>query len=165
MKLASALEGGLAGATTISLLGETLRRIDGSNHQFNVFNAKSLKKRFKKANTKKKGSATKQFIQLAGDVLGSAALFGLTKPGKKKNAVLRGALLGAAAGLGVEFLHGRDKKKAIEKDDLNILGEEQIPAQERHELLKKVMRVGLYTAGGLIAGKVFQLTGKKKKKK
>lgn len=161
MKLASALEGGLAGATTISLIGETLRRIDGQNHQFNVFDGKSLKKRFKKASSKKKGRATKQFIQLAGDVLGNTALFGLTSLGKRKNAVLRGALLGTAAGLGsVLFDEMKDEKHKVN-------GHEGYPSTMRakESLLSKAAEVGLFTVGGMIAGKLIQKVKAKKKKK
>lgn len=54
MKLASAIEGGLAGATTISLISETLRRLDGRAPGANGINGKKLKKRLKKAGSKKK---------------------------------------------------------------------------------------------------------------
>jgi hypothetical protein len=99
MKLASAIEGGLAGATTISLIGEALRKIDGKAPGVNGIKSKKLKKRFKKAGSKKNlAKSTEQYIHLAADLLGAASVLGFTSLGKKKNAVLRGALLGAAAG-------------------------------------------------------------------
>lgn len=161
MKLAQAIEGGLAGATTISLLTNTLRKIDGNTARATLFDGRNLQKRFKKAKSKKSSKAAKQYIRLAGDVLESAAFLGLSSLGKRKHAVLRGALLGTVAGLGSEFLHMAEKDKSA-----NALPEdEQKPVLARNELLKKAMRVGLYTIGGVVAGKVIQLTSKKKKKK
>ncbi len=84
MKLASAIEGGLAGATTISLLGETLRKINGKPSGANEFTGKKLMKRFKKGKSKKPLKATKQYIRLAGDLLGSTAFLGFTSLSKKK---------------------------------------------------------------------------------
>src|SRR5688572_21860502 len=161
MKVNSALEGGLAGATTISLLTDTLRHIKGGASQKKLLNGKYLKKRFKKAGSKKPLKATRQFIQLAGDVLGSTAFLGLTSLGKKKNAMLRGGLLGTAAGLGSVFLNGHDHEKA------KANGHEGFPYMSHRgdSMMSKALEVSLYTIGGLIAGKVIEGTSKKKKKK
>ena len=159
MKL-SALEGGLAGATTISLLTDTLRHINGDSSQKKLLSSKYLKKRFKKAGSKKPLKATKQFIQLAGDILGSSAFLGLTSLGKKKNAMLRGGLLGTAAGLGSVLLNGHDQ----EKEKAN--GHEGYPymLNRKNSMVSKALEVGLYTIGGLIAGKVIEGAGRKKRK-
>lgn len=160
MKVASALEGGLAGATTISLLTDTLRRINGHSSHVNLFNGKNLKRRFKKARSKKPLKATRQFIRLAGDLLGSTAFLGMSSLGKRKNAMLRGALLGTAAGLGSVLLNRPDKhQKANGHEGYSPTG----LAKDR--LLSKALEVSLYTIGGLIAGKVIQRSGKKKRKK
>jgi hypothetical protein len=161
MKLASAIEGGLAGATTLSLLGETLRNIDGKPHGIN---SKRIKRRFKKAGSKKKPiKATEQYIRLAGDLLGAASLLGFTSLGKKKNAVLRGALLGAAAGMGAVWLN--DKTHDDHRDKVN--GHEGFHAtmEAKDTTLQKAMEVGLFTLGGMLAGKMLQGSGKKKKKR
>lgn len=163
MKLAQAIEGGLAGATTISLLTNTLRKIDGSATQGTLFDGRNLQKRFKKARSKKPGKAAKQYIRLAGDVLESAAFLGLTSLGKRKHAMLRGAILGTIAGLGAEFMH--EAKEDKDKSSDVLLEDEQKTVAPKEDLLKKAARVGLYTAGGLVAGKVIQLAGKKKRKK
>lgn len=159
MKLKSAIETGLAGATTISLLGETLRRIDGQNSHPNSMHKKSLEKRFKKASSKKPLKASKQVIGLAGDLLGNASLLGLGKLTKKKNAVLRGALLGTAAGLGVVWLNSGGNSKG------GVNGHKGYPYTKTatDPLLAKALEVGLFALGGAIAGKLVK--GEKKKKK
>jgi hypothetical protein len=161
MKLSSAIEGGLAGATTLSLLGETLRNIDG---QSNGINSKKIKKRFKKAGSKRKPlKATEQYIRLAGDLLGAASLLGFTSLGKKKNAVLRGALLGAAAGLGAVWLNDKNHDGHNHKTN----GHEGFHAtmDAKDTTLQKAMEVGLFTLGGMLAGKMLKGSAKKKKKK
>lgn len=163
MKLAQVIEGGLAGATTVSLLTNTLRKIDGSATQGSLFDGRNLQKRFKKARSKKAGKAAKQYIRLAGDVLESAAFLGLSSFGKRKHAMLRGAILGTVAGLATEFLHDANDEKDNHTDVL--LDDELKSSAPKGDLWKKAARVGLYTAGGMVAGKVVQLTGKKKKKK
>jgi hypothetical protein len=161
MKLENAIEGGLTGATTISLLGETLRKIDGNSSHHNVFDGKGLKKRFKKVKSKKSGKSTKEFIQLAGDLLGSTSFLGLSSLGKKKNAALRGALLGAAAGLGAVLLSDNDERE--EKED----GHKAYASSKLAEdtLLTKATHVALFTAAGFVAGKLIQGATKNKKKK
>jgi hypothetical protein len=164
MKLASAIEGGLAGATTISLISEALRKIDGKAPGANGVKSKRLKKRLKRAGSKKNPlKATEQYIHLAGDLLAAASVLGFTSLGKKKNAVLRGALLGAAAGLGAVLLN--DYNHDPHNGKLN--GHEGFPTSmiPKDPLSRKAMEVGLFTIGGMIAGKIFQSTGKKKKKK
>jgi hypothetical protein len=160
MKLSSAIEGGLAGATTISLLGQTLRKINGDSSHVNVFNGKNLKKRFKKAKSKKPLKATKQFIGLAGDLLGSTAFLGLKPLNKRKNAVLRGALLGTAAGLGSVLLDGhRGNKETFHGENGHSL------TPRTNDSLTRALEVGLYAVGGMIAGKLVQRVGKKRKRK
>ncbi len=161
MKLGSAIEGGLAGVTTLSLLGETLRKIDGKP---NGISSKRVKKRLKKAGSKKKPmKAAQQYIQLAGDVLGAASLLGFSSFGKKKNAVLRGAMLGAAAGLGAVLLN--DRQHDDHTDRLNGHEGFQSTMTATDTTLQKAMEVALFTLGGMLAGKMIKGAGKKKRKK
>lgn len=159
-KLASALEGGLAGVTTISLLTETLRKINGHSSNNHLLDGRNLKRRFKKAKSKKPQKATKQFIRLAGDLLSSTAFLGVSSLGKKRNAMLRGGVLGTAAGLGSVLLNG------LENGHGKTNGQEgyHLTGLPKDKFLSQVLEVSLYAIGGLIAGKVIQGVGKKKKK-
>jgi hypothetical protein len=163
MKLANAIEGGLAGATTISLIGETLRKIEGKPAGTNGLNGKKFKKRLKKADHKKPQKALEQYIHLAGDVLGAASMLGFSSIGKKKNAVLRGALLGAAAGVGAILLD--DFKQ--DKDNGKLNGHEGFPFVKlaKDSNVQKALEVAMFTIGGMIAGKLVQGNVKKKKKR
>jgi hypothetical protein len=77
--------------------------------------------------------------------LGSAAFYGLTGLGKKKNAVLRGGLLGAAAGLGAAFMSDKNEN---EFDELHGASHKS----STDDAKEKALTVALYTAGGLLAG-------------
>ena len=147
MKLANAIEGGITGATTLSLLQEALHKIDSKAPRAKLLNSPGILKRLKKQSKKKGVLSNKLYINLAGELLSNAAYFGLTALGKKKNAVLRGGLLGAAAGLGSAFLNDNN---------------EEDPAADT--LKNKILTLTLYTAGGMLAGAAIKKISKKRKK-
>lgn len=150
MNMSKAVEGGLAGATVISLLTETLKGVKKNGRDLG---SKGFRKSLKNMHSKK-SLRSNELIQLAGQLLDSTAYLGLTSFGKRKNSVLRGAILGTAAGLGTVLLNNHGYN-----DDVYTAEDEENPNKK---LLTQAMQVGLYTLGGLIAGKVIQ---KKKKKK
>jgi hypothetical protein len=154
MKLANAIEGGLAGATTLTLLQEALHKIDNKSPR-PLLHKSGIIKRIRKTGNKKGATANKLYIQLAGELLATSAYFGLSSLGKNKNAVLRGGLLGAAAGLGSIFL--RDPED-----------EDPTAADNKNDFKDKALTVALYTAGGLLAGlavKKMKKGSKSKRKK
>jgi hypothetical protein len=154
MKLASAIEGGVTGATTLSLLQEALHKIDAKAPR-PLLHKSGILKQLKKHSGK--GNNHKLYIKLAGELLGNAAFFGMAGLGKRKNAVLTGGLLGAAAGLGTAFLQddeeGKDGFEGIQN------------GFTRAELEKKMLTVALYTAGGLLSGFAIKKLKKKSLKK
>lgn len=121
-----------------------------------LFRGNSLVKTFKKATSKKSAKATKLWIKLAGELLGSTAFLSFSSLGKKKNAALRGALLGTVAGVGSVLLNKQDrrKEKAVKLERFAS------PNQPADPALAKAAQVALYT----VAGKVVQAKGKKKKR-
>lgn len=158
MKLAKAIEGGLAGASTLSLLQEALHKFDHTSPR-PLLHKSGLIKKLKKAKGGPGRKSSKLYIQLASELLANTAFFGLTGLGKKRNAVLRGGLLGAAAGLGSAFLQQDDK------DDESTIRTE---SERKSDLKKKLLTVALYTSGGVLAGAAirnFKVKGKKKKKR
>lgn len=148
--MTNALEGGLAGATTLTLLHEAIDKIDPKAPKTRLLHNSRLLKKIKKQSNKKGRIPIKFYIRLATELLASAGYFGLSGLGKKKNAVLRGGLLGAAAGLGVAFLNSQD--------------EEDKNQENRNATRDKILTIALYTAGGLIAGAAIKRFNKKKKK-
>lgn len=156
MTIANAIEGGLAGATTLTLLEEALHKIDPKAPRTSL-NKTGIIKKLKKGSRKKGVKATKLYIALAVELLTSASYFGLTALGKKKNAVLRGSLLGAAAGLGTAFLTSDDDKEDPTKDKDSF--------SKSSDAQKKMLTIALYTAGGMLAGLAIKRINTKKSKK
>ena len=159
MNLAHALEGGITGATTLSLIQEALHKIDTKAPR-PLLHKSGVIKKLKKHSGKKGGDATKLYIKLAGELLAAASYFGLTGLGKKKNAVLRGGLLGATAGLASAFLFEEDKAAAQgQGNHMDKL------SNDDEELKRKILTVVMYTAGGLLAGAAIRNVDKKRLKK
>lgn len=148
MNLASAIEGGITGASTLTLLQEAIGKIDTKRPPSGLLRKPGLLRKIKKASKKGKYPA-ELYIRLATDLLSSAAYYGITAVGKKNNAMLRGGLLGAAAGIGSAFFNYDSDKPAMTRDDM----------------LKAALEIALYTSGGLLAGAAVQNMGKLKKKK
>lgn len=161
MKLNGALEGSIAGATTLGLLTETLQNLNGNSSHLNLFENNNLKRRLKKTASKKGLKATKQYIRLAEDLLASSAYMGLAALSKKKNGLLRGGVLGAAAGLGDVFLkneHHKNEKKSYSNGMA-------LKKKEEESITSKILKVVLYAIGGMIAGRVIQNSTSKKSRK
>jgi hypothetical protein len=158
MKLANIIEGGITGATTLSLIQEALHKVDSGAPRQLLHKSGTIKKLKKHAG--KKGGDTKLYVKLAGELLGAASYFGLTGLGKKKNAVLRGGLLGATAGLATAFLDDEGNEETPVNGNLN--GRLH---NEMEELKKKVMTVVLFTAGGMQAGGAIKKINKRRLKK
>ena len=157
MKIAQAIEGGLTGVSTIGLLQEALHKIDHKAPR-PLLNQSGLIKKLKKTSGKNGTKSTKLYISLAAELLGSAAFYGLTGLGKKKNAVLRGGLLGAAAGLGAAFMSDKNEN---EFDELHGASHKS----STDDAKEKALTVALYTAGGLLAGGAIKKFDQKLSKK
>lgn len=172
MRLANAIEGGVTGATTLTLLQEALHKIDPKAPRAALLHKSGIIKQWKKHIKSGERKDPKLYIELASELIANAAYFGLAGLGKKKNAVLRGGLLGAAAGLGAAFLKNDEEElraNGMKAIDGNVPGSASAATEDSTK--KKVLTIGLYTAGGLLAGiamkkiKAFKKSNKKSSKK
>lgn len=153
MNLAKAIEGGVTGAATLGLLQEALHKIDTKTPR-PFLHRSGIIKQLKKSSGKPR-KQNKLYIKLAGELLANAAFFGMAGLGKRKNAMLTGGLLGAAAGLGLAFLNNDEE------------GEQANGARTDTDadMKKKILTIALYTAGGLLAGAAIKRLNKKTLKK
>jgi hypothetical protein len=166
MKIAEAIKGGVTGATTLSLLQEALHNIDSKSprpllHKTGIIN------KLKKSGGKNSSKTNELYIKLAGELLTNAAAFGLTGLGKRKNAILNGGFLGAAAGLCSAFIINDEDNKEESKNGHGIAGTNGHYSNEDEDMKKKLLTVGLYIAGGMLAGyaiKKLDISKKKRKK-
>lgn len=146
MTIPNILAGGLAGASTLSLLHEAMNQFDNNSTPLKSIGKPGMLRKL--AKYKKKGKVPEGFsIKLAGELLSGAAYYGLTGLSKKKNAVMTGSLLGLAAGLVSVMLQS-------EGDEL----EQQTTAEQ-------LATVAGYTAAGALTGYAVKKWGKKRSKK
>ncbi len=148
MKTLSALGGGLAGACALTLIHETVRRINPDAPRMDLLGMRAIAKLTGKAGETPPDEDSLHRLALAGDVVSNSLYFSLVGFGSRKTALARGALLGLGAGVGAVTLPG----------PLG-LGEES----SARTTATKVMTVAWYLAGGLVAAGVAQLLAGKKK--
>lgn len=132
------MAGGLAGAITLTLLAELLRKNFSGAPRLDKLGEEALDKSVSALSGEHVPAEHQYSASMAADIISntlyySAAAF---KPG---NAVLAGTILGAIAGVGAVKLPGRLG-----------LNEDNTAATSN----KKVLTMALYTIGGLVAGLV-----------
>ena len=147
MKLSSAIGGGISGAVALTLIHETVRRLRPDAPRMDFLGMEALSKSLKSvdASVPERDSLFK--ITMAGDLFSNSIYYSLAGMGQKKYAILRGTIIGAAAGLGAVYLP-------------EPLGLNTAPANRTPQT--KVMTVALYLIGGIVAGLTSKLLNNKK---
>lgn len=139
MKLISSIGGGLAGACALTLLHEIVKRLDSEAPRMDLMGMQAVKKGIKKADQPIPDDQHLYQIAMVGDIISNTIYYSLGVAGKRKYIWPKGALAGAAAGLGAIFL-----PKSL---GLN-------PAYSSRTLKTKAFTTGLYLIGGLVASAV-----------
>lgn len=142
MKLSSAIGGGIAGAITLTLIHETVRRSISNAPRMDLLGMEAIAKTLDSVDAEVPKEDKLFKITMAGDIVSNALYYSLTGIGKGEQAVLRGAFLGLAAGIGAVYLP-------------KPLGLNAAPAGRT--IQTKVMTFALYTIGGVVAGFIGKL--------
>jgi hypothetical protein len=148
MKIAQSLVNGFAGALTLTVLHEAMRRIVPDAPRMDVLGMRAIAKGLVKSGAPLPSEEKLYGMAMAGDLVANSLYYSLAGTGK--NAWVKGALLGLAAGAGGVALPG----------PLG-LGEDASARTPQ----TKLMTVAWYLAGGLAAAAVAQVWGDKKKTK
>jgi len=141
MKLIDGLIGGLAGAISITLIHEITRKLYAGAPRLDLLGEQAAQKVMKKTTGNEQPKEDLYGPALAGDLIANALYYGLAASGTK-HPIKSAGLLGFSAGLG-----------AITLPSKMGLREEFVSGT----LQKKLITVGLYTLGGIIAGGVVNL--------
>lgn len=149
MKAATALAGGLAGATAVTLIHESIKAVVPSAPRMDRLGMQAIAKGFRKADKPVPDSTTLFTMALAGDLLTNAIYYSAAGLGKEENVWVRGSLLGLAAGLGAVFL---PEPLGLNKQ------------YSSRSTATKIMTVGLYVAGSLVTTAVIKLLNKKRER-
>jgi hypothetical protein len=149
----TALGSGLAGAAALNVIHETVRRLRPDDApRMDTYARRSIARGMELAGVTPPSRDALQGMALAGDLVSNALYYALVGAGspEPKQAMLRGAALGAAAGIG-----------AVVLPPLMGLGS----APSRRTPQTKAMAFTWYLAGGLAAGGMWSLLQQQNRRK
>jgi hypothetical protein len=142
MKVSAAVTGGIAGTLTVASLHEALRRVTPNAPRMDVLDMELIRKGLNSINKKVPQEDELQRWAVAGELFCDTAYYSLAGVGGKKGTWLRGALLGLVAGVTAVVLP-------------KPLG---LPVEQTSKTLStRLMTIGLYLMGGLVAASITRL--------
>ena len=136
MRAITALEGGLAGACALTIVHELVKRAVPAAPRMDLLGMNALAKVLRSVGKNPPRAKALYYITMAGDIVSNSLYYSLAGVGKKKNSILRGTLLGFAAGLGAILL-----PKPMGLD----------PSYSSRTVQTQVMTVAWYTLGGFVS--------------
>lgn len=149
MKLLTSLAGGLAGAISVTILHELIRKIDPSAPRLDRLGEQATARLIQKTGHQPPSGSNLYTSALAGDIIGNTLTYSLAGTRMKK-ALSTGGLLGLGMGIGALKL----------PEALGLNGKHTNATPKRRWLT-----MGLYVTGGLIAAGVTKWLEKKSAKK
>jgi hypothetical protein len=145
MKVISSMAGGLAGALSVTMMQEILKRVDPSAPRLDLLRKQAAFKIADKMGNGTSHARTVNGMGLAGDIISNTLYFSLTAAAGKR-AVPVGSLLGIGMGAGAITLPSK-------------LGLNSYFSGGTRK--RKWMTIGMYLVGGLIAASVSRCLNKK----
>ena len=149
MKTIASLGGGLAGACAVTLIHESVRKIVPKAPRMDLLGMNAISKGLNAAGIKTPTGNKLYTLALAGDILSNSMYYALAGAGEEKNIWLKSSMLGLAAGIAAVTLPGP-------------LGLEEKYSTRNAET--RLMTIGLYVAGALVATSIMKLLAKRKYK-
>lgn len=149
MKVLASLAGGLAGAITVTILHEVIRKIDPSAPRLDLVGQKATEKLAQKVGYKSPTGNSLYATSLAGSILANTLTYSFAGLSGKRPLSF-GTVMGATMGLSAVTLPHK----------LGLNGTHTSNAQ-RHKWVTMI----LYIAGGLVASAVAHQVEKRKKKR
>jgi hypothetical protein len=147
MKLLASLAGGLAGAVTVTILHEIIRKIDPSAPRMDLVGKAVTEKLMHRAGQQSMGKKQLYASSLAGSIMANTLYYSLAGLGHKPLSV--GSMLGLTAGAGAVTLPGK----------LGLNGMHGSGSMKR-----KWMTMALYFTGGLVAAAVTRQIERRQKR-
>lgn len=149
MKYLTSLLGGLAGAVSLTILHETVRRVNKDAPRMDQLGMESIDKSLKKVHLKTPPQENLFYITMGSDIVANTLYYSTAGLVPKKHVMTVGSALGLLAGLGAVYL---PKPLGLHTEPSNRT------ANTRY------MTVGYYLLGGVIASAtICMLQGQNKK--
>lgn len=147
MKILSAIGGGLAGATALTLLHETNKKFSSEAPRMDLLGMSALAKILRSTGNRVPDDKRLYKQALAGDILTNLVFYSIAGLGNNRSVWQKGAILGLAAGISALVLPGP-------------LGLDEDHSAKTNKT--KITTMALYLVGGLVASAVISLFNKKK---
>jgi hypothetical protein len=150
MKTIASLGGGLAGACAVTLLHESVRKIVPKAPRMDLLGMNAISKGLNAAGIKTPTGNKLYTLAMAGDILSNSIYYALAGTGNEKKIWLKSSLLGLAAGVAAVALPG------------------PMGLNEKHSARStqtRLMTVGLYVAGALVATSIMKILANRKDRK
>ena len=144
MGILRSMAAGFAGACVLTLAHETARRLFSDAPRMDILGMRAISKTMEKLGQEPPQEEELHTWALAGDIVSNGIYYSFVGTGK--DALWKGAMLGAAAGAGAIYLPG--------PMGLGEKPSNRTPATQ-------AMAIGLYLLGGLVAGTTGSLIGKR----
>jgi hypothetical protein len=145
MSLIRAAASGLIGACALTLIHESARQVIPSAPRMDILGKRAIAKSMRWLDREPPAEDRLHNITLAGDIISNSAYYSLIGLGKPEGALLRGAILGLAAGVGGVLLP-------------EPLGLGNAPSARTPQT--KAMTVAWYLAGGIVAALTYRALSK-----
>lgn len=146
MKLLTNIIGGLAGAVALNLLHETVKRLDPDAPRIDLVGAAGMNKLMERAGEQPLEGNALYAATLAGDIVTNTLYYSTIGAGNRRHLVRRGITVGLSAGLGALVLTRK-------------MGFDDTPITRTNKT--KLMTVGYYIFGGVVAGATIKALRKK----
>ena len=150
MNTESALEGGVTGAATLTILHEIVRRFSPDAPRMDELGIQALTKIFKKLHLEVPDKEQMYLLSTGAELLSNGLYYAIAGAGSEKNVFLRGALLGATAGVGAVTLPG-------------VMGLDESASSRTTKT--KIMTVAWYLLGGIVASAVTEKLNERRQRR
>jgi len=145
MKVQAAIIGGLAGACVVTIVHEIMKRNIPDAPRMDKLGMEAIEKGMDKADQPIPERKNLFMLSLIGELFSNTLYYSLTGIGKRKDSSKKGNLLGVVAGLGAIWL-----PKPMGLNDKH----------SNRTFKTKVLALGLYLLGGIVASQVTKLVDK-----
>ncbi len=149
MNAESAMEGGITGATTLTILHEIVRKLDRDAPRMDELGKEVLSKLFKKLNLDVPDDDKLHLLATVAELVSNGLFYSLAGAASKNNVFLRGIFLGLTAGIGAVVLPG---KLGLDESASNRTNKTQ------------VMTIAWYLIGGVVAAAVTEKLEERRRK-
>ncbi len=149
MNVETAMEGGITGATTLTILHEIVRKLDKDAPRLDEIGKEALGKLFKKLNLDVPDDDKMRVLATGAELISNGLFYSLAGAAGKNNVYLRGIFLGLTAGIAAVALPGK-------------LGLDESASNRTDKT--KILTVAWYMIGGVVAAAVTERLEERRRK-